>query len=247
MDSVRRVAVIGGNRIPFARSDGPYATASNQEMLGAALAGLVERYGLEGARIGEFAAGAVLKHSRDFNLARETVLGSDLDPATPAYDVQQACGTGLQAVIGIANKIALGQIDCGIAGGTDTASDAPLGVNDTLRRLLLEAAEEHTRDCHPRGCMIAMAATNCTEASAHIQAALAKRREAGMTGIRCRIECGISRQELPPETDAAALANFYATVYRGMALQAADGATRETLIGVAQAAMRAWPGQVPSA
>ncbi len=139
MDSVRRVAVIGGNRIPFARSDGPYATASNQEMLGAALAGLVERYGLEGARIGEFAAGAVLKHSRDFNLARETVLGSDLDPATPAYDVQQACGTGLQAVIGIANKIALGQIDCGIAGGTDTASDAPLGVNDTLRRLLLEA------------------------------------------------------------------------------------------------------------
>ena len=114
-----------------------------------------------------------------------------------------------------------------------------------IRRLLLEAAEEITRDCHPKGCMIAMAATNCTQASAHIQAALAKRRDAGMTGIRCRIECGISRSELPAATDAAALANFYATVYRGMALQAADGATRETLVSVAEAAMRAWPGEVP--
>ncbi|MFF9687252.1 acetyl-CoA C-acetyltransferase [Streptomyces sp. NPDC014623] len=135
----RRVAVIGGSRIPFARSDGPYAQASNQDMLTAALDGLVERFGLGGQRVGEFVAGAVLKHSRDFNLARETVLGSALDPRTPAYDIQQACGTGLQAVIAAANKIALGAVDSAIAGGADTASDAPLGVNDRLRRILLEA------------------------------------------------------------------------------------------------------------
>ncbi|MFM9369229.1 acetyl-CoA C-acetyltransferase [Streptomyces sp. Da 82-17] len=142
--TVRRVAVVGGSRIPFARSDGPYATASNQEMLTAALDGLVDRFGLRGERVGEFVAGAVLKHSRDFNLARETVLGSALDPRTPAYDVQQACGTGLQAVIAAANKIALGQIDSAIAGGADTASDAPLGVNDRLRRILLEARRAKT-------------------------------------------------------------------------------------------------------
>ncbi|MFF1836159.1 acetyl-CoA C-acetyltransferase [Streptomyces sp. NPDC058231] len=135
----RRVAVIGGSRIPFARSDGPYARASNQEMLTAALNGLVERFGLQGQQVGEFVAGAVLKHSRDFNLARETVLGSALDPRTPAYDIQQACGTGLQAVVAAANKITLGAVDSAIAGGTDTASDAPLGVNDELRRLLLAA------------------------------------------------------------------------------------------------------------
>ena len=133
----RRVAVLGGSRIPFARADGPYATASNQEMLGAALDGLIRRYALAGSVLGEVAAGAVLKHSRDFNLAREVVLGSALSPLTPAYDVQQACGTGLEAVILVANKIALGQIDCGIAGGVDTASDAPLGLNEDLRRVLL--------------------------------------------------------------------------------------------------------------
>ncbi|MGP4113426.1 acetyl-CoA C-acetyltransferase [Streptomyces sp. 4N509B] len=135
----RRVAILGGNRIPFARADGPYATASNQDMLLAALAGLVERFGLAGEVLGEFAAGAVLKHSRDFNLAREVVLGSALDSRTPAFDVQQACGTGLEAVILVANKIALGQIECGVAGGVDTASDAPLGLNDELRRVLLGA------------------------------------------------------------------------------------------------------------
>ncbi|MGP2436534.1 acetyl-CoA C-acetyltransferase [Streptomyces sp. JW3] len=136
----RRVAIVGGTRIPFARSDGPYATAANQEMLTAALNGLVERYGLQApGAVGEFVAGAVLKHSRDFNLARETVLGSALDARTPAYDVQQACGTGLQAVIAAANKIALGQTESAVAGGADTASDAPLGVNDRLRRILLEA------------------------------------------------------------------------------------------------------------
>ncbi|MGA5003119.1 acetyl-CoA C-acetyltransferase [Streptomyces arboris] len=140
----RRVAVIGGSRTPFARSDGPYATASNQDLLTAALGGLVERYGLAGERVGEFVAGAVLKHSRDFNLARETVLGSALDPRTPAYDIQQACGTGLQAVIAAANKIALGAVDSAIAGGSDTTSDAPLGVNDDLRRILLAARRART-------------------------------------------------------------------------------------------------------
>ncbi|MGH3727639.1 MAG: acetyl-CoA C-acetyltransferase [Micromonosporaceae bacterium] len=135
---VRRVAIVGGNRIPFARSGGSYAHASNQDMLTAALEGLIGRYGLSGERIDEVAAGAVLKHSRDFNLTRECVLGSHLDPHTPAYDLQQACGTGLEATILIANKIALGQIDCGIAGGVDTTSDAPLGVNEDLRRVLMD-------------------------------------------------------------------------------------------------------------
>ncbi|MBP2339824.1 acetyl-CoA C-acetyltransferase [Saccharothrix coeruleofusca] len=138
MPSTRRVAILGGNRIPFARSNGPYATASNQDMLTAALDGLVSRFGLRGERLGEVVAGAVLKHSRDFNLVREAVLGSKLSAETPAYDMQQACGTGLQAVIAVANKIALGQIDSGIAGGVDTTSDAPIGVNEGLRSVLLE-------------------------------------------------------------------------------------------------------------
>jgi acetyl-CoA C-acetyltransferase len=131
------VAILGGNRIPFARAGGPYAGASNQQMLGAALDGLIDRFSLEGVTIGEFAAGAVLKHARDFNLAREVVLGSRLDHRTPAYDVQQACATGMEAIALTANKIALGQIDCAIAGGSDSVSDAPIGLNDDLRRLLL--------------------------------------------------------------------------------------------------------------
>jgi len=134
----RRVGVLGGNRIPFARSGGRYAAASNQDMLTAALDGLIARFGLAGRPIGEVVAGAVLKHSRDFNLTREVVLGSRLDPRTPAYDIQQACGTGLEAAILVANKIALGQIDAGIAGGVDTTSDAPLQLNEDMRRTLLE-------------------------------------------------------------------------------------------------------------
>jgi acetyl-CoA C-acetyltransferase len=137
MAEVRKVAVLGGNRIPFARSNGRYATASNQDMFTAALDGLVSRFGLAGERLGEVAAGAVLKHSKDFNLTRECVLGSRLAHDTPAYDVQQACGTGLQAIIQVANKIALGQLDSGVAGGVDTTSDAPLGVNEDLRRILI--------------------------------------------------------------------------------------------------------------
>ncbi|MEJ7795255.1 MAG: acetyl-CoA C-acetyltransferase [Nocardioides sp.] len=136
--STRRVAVIGGNRIPFARSNSAYADASNQEMLTAALDGLVTRFGLEGERLGEVVAGAVLKHARDFNLAREAVLGSKLSAETPATDIQQACGTGLQAAIQVANKIALGQIEVGIAGGADTTSDAPVAISDKLRKKLMK-------------------------------------------------------------------------------------------------------------
>src|SRR3954451_15235282 len=110
----RHAVIVGGNRIPFARSNGPYAKASNQDMLTATLDGLVARFGLQDERLGEVAAGAVLKRRRDFNLTRESVLGSRLSPSTPAYDVQQACGTGLETVILVANKIALGQIDSGI-------------------------------------------------------------------------------------------------------------------------------------
>src|SRR3954465_11618865 len=134
----RPVVVVGGNRIPFARSNGPYAQASNQDMLIAALDGLIARFGLGGETVDEGVAGAVLKHARDFNLVRECVMGSALDDATPAYDVQQACDTGIQAAVLAANKIALGQIDVAIAGGVDTTSDAPLGVNDDLRRLLVK-------------------------------------------------------------------------------------------------------------
>jgi len=140
----RKVAIVGGSRIPFARSNGAYATASNQQMLTAALKGVVDKYQLHGEALGEVAAGAVLKHSRDFNLCRESVLSSGLSAATPAYDVQMACGTGLQAAINIGNKIALGQIESGIAGGTDTTSDAPIAVNDKLRKILLEVNRAKT-------------------------------------------------------------------------------------------------------
>jgi acetyl-CoA C-acetyltransferase len=143
-DTVRRAAVIGGNRIPFARVGGPYKDAANQDMLIAALDGLVARFGLQGERIGEVAAGAVLKHSRDFNLTREAVLSSALSPETPAYDLQQACATGLEAVIGLSNKIRLGQLDSAIAGGVDSTSDSPIAVSDSLRRILLDLSRART-------------------------------------------------------------------------------------------------------
>ena len=142
IDKPRRVAIVGGNRIPFARSDSVYSSASNQDMLTAALDGLVDRFSLDGERLGEVAGGAVLKHSRDRDLTRESVLGTRLAPETPAYDVQQACGTGLETTILVANKIALGQIDAGIACGADTTSDAPIGLNEDLRRVLLDVNRE---------------------------------------------------------------------------------------------------------
>jgi acetyl-CoA C-acetyltransferase len=148
--NARRVAVLGGNRIPFARQNGPYAKASNQDMLTATLDALVSKFDLEGDVLGEVAAGAVLKHSRDFNLTREAVLGSRLAPETPAYDVQQACATGLEATIAVANKIALHQIECGIAGGVDTTSDAPLGLNEDLRNILLDLSRSKSTAARAR-------------------------------------------------------------------------------------------------
>ena len=142
--TIRRVAILGGNRIPFARSNGAYAKATNMDMLTATLNGLVSRFGLQGQRLGEVVAGAVLKHSRDFNLTRECVLNTQLAPETPAYDLQQACATGLQAAFQVANKIALGQIEVGIAGGVDTTSDAPIALGDGLRKALLEMSAAKT-------------------------------------------------------------------------------------------------------
>jgi acetyl-CoA C-acetyltransferase len=138
-NTIRRVAILGGNRIPFARSNTVYSNVSNQEMLTATLQGLVDRFHLHGERLGDVAAGAVMKHSRDFNLVRESVLSTTLAPETPAYDLQQACGTGLEAAMLVANKIALGHIESGIAGGVDTTSDAPIGINEKMRKILMEA------------------------------------------------------------------------------------------------------------
>jgi acetyl-CoA C-acetyltransferase len=135
--AARRVAIVGGVRIPFARSYTVYATASDQDMLTAAFRAVVERYKLQGERLGDVAAGAVIKHSRDFNLVRESVLAVGLDPQTPGLDLQRACGTSLEAAIAIGNKIALGQIDAGLAGGTDSISDAPIVYPRSYQQLLL--------------------------------------------------------------------------------------------------------------
>ncbi len=139
-----RAVIIGGNRIPFARAGGPYANASNQDMLTTVLDGLVARFGLQSETLGEVVGGSVLKHARDFNLVRECVLGSALSPTTPAFDLQQACATGIEAFITISNKIMLGQIESGIACGTDTVSDAPIAISDGLRAALLKASYAKT-------------------------------------------------------------------------------------------------------
>ena len=144
MNTIRRVAIIGGNRIPFARSNTVYAQATNQQMLTATLQGLIDRFDLHGVCLGAVAAGAVMKHARDFNLVRESVLSTTLARETPAFDLQQACGTGLEAAMVVANKIALGHIECGMAGGVDTTSDAPIGVNEKMRRILLDASRART-------------------------------------------------------------------------------------------------------
>jgi len=140
----RKVAVLGGNRIPFARSNKEYANASNQDMLTAAIDGLVARYGLQDEEIGEVVGGAVIKHARDFNLVRESVMGSALATTTPAFDIQHACGTSLTSAIQVADAIALGRVESGIACGTDTTSDAPLAVNDDLRKTLIKLSNAKT-------------------------------------------------------------------------------------------------------
>ena len=137
--AARRVAIVGGTRIPFARSYGAYAGQGNQELLVAALRALVDRFRLQGQRLGDVIGGAVIKHSRDFNLVRESLMSAGLDPQTPGLDIQRACGTGLEAAILVANKIALGQIEAGIACGVDTASDPPVVFANSFRELLLKS------------------------------------------------------------------------------------------------------------
>jgi len=136
----QRIAIVGGQRIPFCRANTDYAKSSNHAMMTAALRALVERFGLKGQRLDDVALGAVLKHSRDFNLARESVLSSGLAPETPAFDIQRACGTSLSAALLIAGKIASGLIDAGIAGGTDSISDLPIVYTEGYRSILLESA-----------------------------------------------------------------------------------------------------------
>lgn len=210
--TVRPVAVVAGNRIPFARSDRAYATASNSEMLGAALDGLVTRAGLAGELLGEVVAGAVLKHSKDWNLTREVVLGSRLDPRTPAFDLQQACGTGLQAVMVTANKIALGQIDSAVAGGVDTASDAPLAVHPKLRAALLAANRARTLQAR----LAALARIR----PAHLAPEIPRNSEPrtrmsmGEHAALTAVEWGVTRQE-QDELAAASHRNLAAAYERG--------------------------------
>lgn len=140
-NTIRKVAIVGYNRIPFARANTAYASVGNQEMMTASLNGLIDKYNLKGKLLGEVAGGAVIKHSYDMNLIRECVMKTSLDPATPACDLQQACDTGIESAIYIANKIALGQIESGIAGGVDSISDMPIAVSEKLRKVLLEARQ----------------------------------------------------------------------------------------------------------
>jgi acetyl-CoA C-acetyltransferase len=210
--ATRPVAVLGGNRIPFARSNSAYSHASNQDMLTAALEGLIGRFNLAGERLGEVAAGAVLKHSRDFNLTRECVLGSRLAAETPAYDVQQACGTGLEAAILVANKIALGQIDVAVAGGVDTTSDAPLALGEELRNLLLDA----NRAKSTQGKLLAL-----TKVRPHYLLPAIPRNEEPRTGLsmgehqaRTAAQWNITR-EAQDELTARSHANLAAAYERG--------------------------------
>ena len=140
----RRVAVLGGIRIPFCRAHTAYRTCSNLDMMSATLSALVQRFDLGGAQLGDVALGAVIKHSRDWNLARESTLSSGLAPETPAFDMQRACGTSLSAAIVIASKISVGLMDAGIAGGTDSISDLPIVYPDAYRSVLLESARGTT-------------------------------------------------------------------------------------------------------
>ena len=142
--SPRRVAVVGGVRIPFVRGNGAYSQVGNQEMLTAVLRGVVERYGLQGRRVDDVAAGAVMKHSSQWNLTRESVLGSGLAAETPGLDLQRACGTSLEAAISLGNKIALGQIDCAIAAGVDTVSDPPVVYPRSFQQMLLRSYRGRT-------------------------------------------------------------------------------------------------------
>ncbi|ALN89318.1 MULTISPECIES: acetyl-CoA C-acetyltransferase [Lysobacter] len=140
----RPVAVLGGVRIPFCRQNTAYADVGNLGMSVRTLGALVEKFGLHGQQLGEVAMGAVIKHSSDWNLGREAALSSGLSPLTPGITLQRACGTSLDSIITIANKIAVGQIEAGIGGGSDTTSDVPIVYGRSLRRRLLQAARART-------------------------------------------------------------------------------------------------------
>ena len=135
----KKVGVIGGSRIPFCRANTAYKDSSNQEMMTASLKSIVNKFNLQNTVLGDVALGAVIKHSSDWNLARECVIDSGLSIKTPGVDMQRACGTGLETIMNIANKIALDQIDSGIGGGVDSISDAPIVYNDNLRKILLKS------------------------------------------------------------------------------------------------------------
>ena len=142
--SMRPVAIVGSVRIPFARSHTAYSQCSNQDMMSKALSSIVDRFDLKGQRIGEVSLGAVINHSKDWNLARESTLSSGLSPETPAFSIQRACGTSLSAAIIISAKISTGLIDAGIAGGTDTISDLPIVYPEAYRSILIESARGKT-------------------------------------------------------------------------------------------------------
>src|SRR5690606_15034520 len=140
----RRVAILGGIRIPFCRAHTAYRECSNLDMMSAVLRGLVERYGLNGEQLGDVSLGAVIKHSRDFNLAREATLSSGLSPRTPAFDIQRACGTSLSALLALAGTISVGMIASGMASGTDSISYMPIVFPDAYRSILLESSRGRT-------------------------------------------------------------------------------------------------------
>ena len=143
-ESLRRVAIVGGSRIPFCRSNTMYADSSNLDMLSAVIDGVVQRFALDGVKLDEVMAGAVITHSKDFNLAREAVLSSKLSALTPAVTLQQACGTSLQAALSLAAKIACGQIESGIAAGSDTTSDAPIVFGNKFARRMIHLSQART-------------------------------------------------------------------------------------------------------
>jgi acetyl-CoA C-acetyltransferase len=144
MKTIQHVAILGGQRTPFVRYNTAFKDLSNQQLLTDALKHLVQKFDLQGQRVGEVVGGAVLKHSSDFNLTRESLLSAGLSPQTPAYEIQQACATSIQASIAVSNKIALGQIEVGIAGGVDSASDVPVTISESLRHVVLDASRART-------------------------------------------------------------------------------------------------------
>ena len=140
----RKVVIAGGARIPFCRAGSSYADRTNQELMTASLKALVHRFSLQGKTIGDVALGAVMNHSSDWNMAREVVLGSGLAFETPGFGVQRACGTGLEATLLLAHKIALGQIESGIAGGFDSMSDVPVELSRNMTKALVAASRART-------------------------------------------------------------------------------------------------------